>query len=38
MQVQHAEPGPGYAQQQMMMPMPHQASYQHPPAHVMGQV
>ncbi len=29
MQVQHAEPGPGYAQQQMM-PMPHQASYQHP--------
>ena len=30
MQVQHAEPGPVYAQQQMMMPMPHQASYQHP--------
>ena len=31
MQVQHAEPGPVYAQQQqMLMPMPHQASYQHP--------
>ena len=30
MQVNHAEPGPAYAQQQTMMPMAHQASYQQP--------